>query len=279
VIPVAVPPAALVEAVVEQPRPFGYVIGDILEQRVLLEAGGRRLEPRELPHAGRVGIWLERRPPRIVAGANGRRWLAVDYQLINAPQGLTTVNLPAWQMLSIAGGQAGPALAVPSWPISVGPLTGRTVIAQGGLQELRADRPAPTIPTAPLVDRLRSASGALLATVLAWIGWVVVRNRRAASARPFARASRELRALDDAAPEAWRALHRAFDATAGQVIQQTNVTSLFQRAPQLEPLRPRIEEFFRYSTEWFFAGTAPEHSVRIHELCADLLRLERRFER
>ena len=59
----------------------------------------------------------------------------------------------------------------------------------------------------------------------------------------------------------------------------TNVTCLFPSAPQLEPLRPRIEEFFRYSTEWFFAGTAPERSVRIHELCADLLRLERRHER
>src|SRR5690606_18252838 len=53
-----------IEATVQQPRPFGYFIGDILTQRVLLEAAGRELEP-TLPRAERVGIWFERRPARI----------------------------------------------------------------------------------------------------------------------------------------------------------------------------------------------------------------------
>jgi hypothetical protein len=38
-------------ATVEQPRPFGYVVGDLLAQRVLLELNGRPFEPAALPPA------------------------------------------------------------------------------------------------------------------------------------------------------------------------------------------------------------------------------------
>ena len=36
-------------AVVEQPRPFGYVVGDVVTQRVLLEIGGQGFAPAALP--------------------------------------------------------------------------------------------------------------------------------------------------------------------------------------------------------------------------------------
>ena len=85
-------------AVVEQPRPFGYVVGDVVTQRVLLEIGGRRFAPAALPKAERVDVWLERRPARIESLPDGHRWLALDYQVINAPQSLTTVNLPAFEL-------------------------------------------------------------------------------------------------------------------------------------------------------------------------------------
>jgi mxaA protein len=75
--------AAAVAATIEQPRSFGHVLGDVLTQRVLLEHEGRPLQPGALPAATRVDLWLERRPPRIETDAQGRRWLAIDYQLIN----------------------------------------------------------------------------------------------------------------------------------------------------------------------------------------------------
>src|SRR6185437_10148244 len=79
-----------VPASVTQPRPFGYVVGDLLEQRVLLQANRHGLVPASLPRPGRVSVWLERRGVRIASDAQGRHWLIVEYQLINAPQGLTT---------------------------------------------------------------------------------------------------------------------------------------------------------------------------------------------
>jgi mxaA protein len=206
----------------------------------------------------------------------GRKWLLVDYQLMNAPQGLTTVNLPAWNLSSKSGAEV---IHIPQWPVSVGPLTLRSVLAQGGLQELRADRPAPIVPTQPIVRQLEIGAGALLLTMVAWVTWSAWRNWRAAATRPFARAARDMGRLEDTAPEAWRALHRAFDRTAGRVVQTATLPELFANSQQLEPLRARIELFFAQSAEFFFGEGLPGGAISVHALCNDLRQMERRHER
>lgn len=264
-------------ALVTQPRPFGYVVGDLLEQRVLLQANQHGLVPVSLPRPGRVSVWLERRAARIAPDEQGRHWLVVEYQVINAPQGLTTVNIPAWTLNTTTG----EVLSVAQWPLSVGPLTARTVISQGGLQELRADRPAPVLPTEPIVRQIDLWAGAFVLTLLLWAGWLAWRNWRDALDQPFARAAREMRGIADDAPQAWQALHRAFDRTAGRVVQGSTLASLFERARYLEPLRPRIEAFFAQSAEYFFDAPVPaaRQRVSVHSLCSELRQLERRYHR
>jgi len=263
-------------ATVQQPRPFGYVIGDLIEQRVLLERGARTLDLSALPKPGRVGAWLERRAPTVVSDSQGRAWLVVDYQLINAPQAITTINLPAWDFHLRT---SGPALQVPQWPVSIHPLTQRIVVGQGGLQELRADRPAPTLPTAPIVRSIELWAGALAVILALWLGWIVWRNRRAAANQPFARAAREIRVAGEQSPQAWQAMHQAFDRTAGRVVQPATLPALFQAARQFDPMRPRIEAFFAQSRQLFFGAGLPEHPISVSELCGDLRRIERRHER
>ena len=264
-----------VAAVVAQPRPFGYVVGDLLEQRVLLQAEQYNVAVAVLPHPGRVSVWLERRQAHIAPDTQGRRWLVVEYQIINAPQNLTTVNIPAWALTT----QSGEMLAVPQWPLSVGPLTARMVIGQGGLQELRADRPAPVVPTGPIVRQIDLWSGAFVLVLLLWVGWLAWRNWRDARNQPFARAVREMQGVSDDAPQAWQALHRAFDRTAGRVVQVSTLASLFERAPYLEPLRPRIEAFFAQSADYFFDGRVLRAPQPLHDLCGELRRFERRYQR
>jgi len=266
-----------VPAFVTQPRPFGNVVGDLLEQRVLLQANHHQLEPTALPRPGRVSVWLERRSASIASDSQGRHWLVVEYQLINAPQGLTTVNIPTWTLNT----QTGEVLSVAQWPLSVGPLTARTVVAQGGLQELRADRPAPAIATGPIVRQIDLWAGAFALTLLLWAGWLAWRNWRDALNQPFARAAREMRGVAEDAPQAWQALHRAFDRTAGRVVQGSTLASLFERARYLEPLRPRIEAFFAQSAQYFFDGTVRQAPQRlsVHALCNELRQFERRYHR
>jgi mxaA protein len=269
--------SAPVAAVVEQPRPFGHVIGDVLTQRVLLAADPPPA-PASMPGPQRLSAWIERRSARIERAADGQRWLVVDYQVVNAPLSPATVRIPAWLL---AGDAARPGLLVPAWPIGVSPITARAAPGTSGWQ-LRPDRPAPVIATGPRRLRLALASAALAAWLAAWAGWLAWRRWHDAMTQPFASALRALAREDDRHPSDWRALHEAFDRTAGEVLRPSTLPRLFERAPQFEPLRDRIEGFYAQSAARFF-GDAPvapaAGAVSPLALCRDLRRVERRSAR
>lgn len=264
---------AAVAAVVKQPRVFGHVLGDLVQQRVLLQVDGHAFEPKVLPAAQRIGAWFERRRPRLEFDSALRRWLVVDYQIINAPQGVQSVMLPAWQLTS--ANDTTQALVVPAWTLAVGPLTAAT---QSSAAALRPDHRPPQIPREPLVEALEAALAALGLTGVAWLAWWGWRAQRAAATLPFARALREMRGLDAREPRAWQALHRAFDRTAGRVIQLATLPALFEAAPQLAEVRQGIEAFFRESSAVFFGAGPASDSFSPHDLCVRLRRIERRWE-
>lgn len=266
---------AIQPAVVEQPRSFGYVIGDIATQRVLLEENGRAFTPDHLPTAGPLGNWVERRAVRIERDSGGRRWLAVDYQIMNSPQEIKLVTLPAWK-LAAKEGTAG--LAIPEWQISVATLTPAQPFGRAGLGGLRPDRDAPSIDVVPMRRWMMIWTACALALALLWVGWWSWRNWQAAARQPFAKALREIRDVDETSPQAWVALHRAFDATAGRVVQMETLPQLFERAPRLKPQRSAIEAFFAQSSARFFETGAAAPAVSVRALCTELRRIEKRHE-
>ena len=281
-------PRTATYAVVEQPRLTGYFVGDLLTQRVLLQRDGQTLTPVTLPQPGRVSAWFERRRVATTNDAALRRWLVIEYQILNAPPKLTSVSLPGWQLaIKTSGGAPLMTLTVPSVSINVAPLSPPGSPEQVGTRDLRPDRLPPVIPTAPIRRAIALCAGALALTVIAWIAWVVWRNRRSVATQPFARALRELNVLDAGEPRAWQVLHRAFDRTAGRVIQSANLPVLFERAPQLAPAQAQIEDFYAQSSLLFFGGATnggrtslegppPAHFPRA--LCIELRRIERRHE-
>ena len=256
-------------AVVQQPRSFGYVVGDIVTQRVLLEdKKGRAFEPVSLPPAGPAGVWLERRAARLEDDASGRHWLAVDYQIMNSPQTLAVITLPSLT-----------ELGVPEWPISVSPLTPREAFARVGLGSLRPDRGTPFVDVTSTMRWLAIWLTAAVVLAAAWVGWWMWRNWLASSRLPFGVALRELRGMEEGEPRAWHALHRAFDGTAGQVVRADALSVLFERVPDLEQLRSPIERFYAQSAARFFTGApAQTQPVSLHELCVELRRIEKRRE-
>ncbi len=290
----APPPATI--AVVDQPRGTGYFVGDKVIQRVLLETNGKTLTPAMLPKAGRASAWFERRAVNIQTDASRRRWLVVEYQILNAPPKLITARLPSWS-LPIKGdaGAAPAALTVPEARVNVAPLSLPGSPAQVGTADLRPDHLPPLVETAPLRRAIETSVGSLLLTLIAWFVWIIWRNHRAQATQPFANALREMRAMDDREPRAWQALHRAFDRTAGRVIQSATLPVLFERAPQLIPVRGQIEQFFAHSSQLFF-GSAPATSIpestrasapsprsasgpSPRALCVELRSIEKRHER
>lgn len=271
---IAVPAATLAQseearavAAIAQPRPFGHVIGDVITQRILLP---RRFEPTDLT-AQRVSIWFERRGSRIETTPNGERWLIVDYQVMNAPQTLASVALPAWELVS----HDGQKLSVPAWSVSVSAMLPPT--ASPSSETLRPDRAAPTVPTAATRQRLHAALIALALTCVAWLAWMKRRDVRERANLPFARALHDMSALSDTGPQSWQVLHRAFDQAAGRVIQLETLSVLFQKAPHLEPLHAKIERFFSQSSARFFGEGLQDEPMSSHALCRELRRLEKRY--
>lgn len=268
------PPAAQAAVVIE-PRAFGYVLGDVLTQRVLLAADNRDAPSTALPSTGRVNAWFERRPPRIETSADGQHWLVLDYQVTNAPQTLTAVTLPE---LVVTLGPGAP-LRINAWPVSIGPLTPDAISGDGDLQPMRPDRLAPRAPVERIERRLAGSLGALAVVLIAWASWWFVRNRREVARLPFARAWRDLQDTNTDDPAAWRRLHRALDETAGRVVQHGTLAPLFVRAPWLEPLRAPLEQFYEASTARFFAATEAAARYPLKELARTLYVVERRRQR
>jgi mxaA protein len=259
-----------VPAIVDQPRPFGYVVGDLVTQRVLLTTPLENFEPTALPAVQRVNLWFERRPARIEVGSDKRRWLVVDYQLMNAPQAVATVQLPAWEIEDTHGAQ----LRIPAAAISIAPLISSA--ASTGT-ELRPDREVPIVDPAPSRAGVVLWSIAFGICLAAWLAWIQWRNWRDSHNQPFARALRQLRHMDEMTPEAWQAVHRAFDRTAGHVLRLETLSTLFERAPHLQPQRAEIERFFAQSNERFFGDGPESNLLSVRALCRELRRIERRY--
>jgi mxaA protein len=276
----AAPSGAAVTATVEQPRSFGHVLGDVLTQRVLLEDKGRPLQPSALPAAERVDLWLERGKPRIQTDAQGRRWLLIDYQIINAPDALSAIALPALNIATAAG----PTLTLNKWPVSVAPLTPPETFGQGDLQALRPDRLVAALDTGVIRRQIRLSLTALLGVLLLWLVWWVWRNAAEARRLPFARAWRQLGRIDDpASPQAWRIVHHALNSSAGHVVHGTGLARLLEQAPYLRPFQARLEDFYRESSQRFFAGDATAAAggapYPLKALCQALRDAEKRQKR
>lgn len=268
----ACPGAAFAQtaAPIEQPRPFGHVIGELLTQRVRLPNG---FEPAALPGAARIGVWLERRPLRIETGADGQRWLVVEHQLINAPRERADVTLPALELRSSSGA----ALTLPAFTVGVVALASGASAPELG--SLRPDRGAPQADTDTPRRRALALAAAAALTLALWAAWFFWRNARDAARRPFARAFRELQGLDAATPQAWQALHAAFDRSAGRVLHGGSLDALFRARPEFAVQRGPIERFYAQSaTRFFDAGDTPPDAPQLKELCRTLRRIERQVQ-
>jgi mxaA protein len=271
--------AATVRATVQEPRAFGYVLGDVLTQRVLLQTDGQDVGEVTPPSIGRTGLWLERRPVTFETDAEGRHWMVIAYQVVNAPQALTQIALPALTLGSASGAQ----LQVAEWPASIGPLTPPSAFSTGDLQSLRPDREPPLLATTGLRRQIAWSFGLLCATLLAWAGWWWWRNARETARLPFARAWRKMQRLPDpqaaASKDAWFCLHQALNETAGQVVHAGSLAGLIGRAPYLQPLRAQLENFYQVSSERFFKPAPGAPEFPLHAFCRALYRAERRHQR
>lgn len=252
--------AHVVSVTALNPRPFGYVIGDVVEQRVVIDLRmPLELQQDALPKAGRVDLWLERRAPRVTPthSLTGRYEILLQYQVLNAPTEVKTIALPELR-LRLRGGEGPIEESVAQWPITVSPITPDYVLARAGLEDMRPDH-APL----PIDTRAHAKRIAAYAVLLALIGLYAAMRRGGVPflprvRRPFALACRDLRRLPWASAgaetqrAALRCMHRAFDETAGRTVFKEHIERFMTEHPQFAGLRGEMEAFYAASREEFF---------------------------
>lgn len=262
------------EPVMEEPRAYGHVVGDVLTRvaRVPLPAG-RTFNVDGLPRPGRVDAWLEllsvEREP-----ASGGETLRLRYQVINVGSEVATTVLPALK-LPLAGGATGEAVELPDWPVHISPLTAPFAVERGSLAAMQPDIVPTREPIAPLVQRLALwALGLLLLftpSLLRRFPQLAFWRRHA----PFLAAWRELGRIDDT-PRALARLHAAFDASAGGAVFAQQLDGLYAARPGLRAAAVEIEGFFAASRALFFAqgDAAGWTPARVRALAHRLAQLE-----
>ncbi len=246
---------------VDNPRPFGYVVGDLLRQQVTLPDVNANL-----PKPGRIDDWLELRQVK----ANGRE-VELMYQLMNAPAEVKNLQLPQLKL----GGE-GSEVVVPEWPFTASPVTPQFVLAREGLSEMRPDIPPPEISARATELRLLAYGIALTALIL-WYAYSKFAWRL--SGRPFSRAYRNLRSLKiengDSYPRALKIVHRAFDETAGTALFARELPVFLSRHQRFRAVAADMYQFFSLSEQEFFAARSGDRQFAwIVSFCRSLSRLE-----
>lgn len=268
--------AAFAGLEVERPRPFGYVVGDELEVVVRTTSREGVPDSSSLPKLGRVSRDLALR-----SAATDGHTVRLRYQVIGAPDTVTTIDVPGWTLSLPTAAGAAAAQRVEAFPITVSPLTPATPVARDGLEELRpAIEPLYADTLGPRVRLGAYAAVALALSLLyAWSAWG--RGWLMPNRAPFARACLELARLEpsdaDAGMRALRIAHRALDTRAGRVVMAPDLDAFLAAQPQLAALRDAMQELFRRSGAAFFAAAAPPPDTLafVRDLCRRAAQCER----
>ncbi len=249
----------------EEPRGYGYVVGDLVQRRATIALDpGRTIATTSLPRPGRLNTWLELRRIDAKPVREGVE-LDVVYQIVNAPEKVITIVLPAIA-LKTAGdtgpGVEGEVIEISAWPITVSPLTPDFVLARAGLEAMQPDVMPQPEPLRPIALRL-----ALWVLLLTIVGYLLAARRdpRLAFWRrnaPFRDALADLHRLarrgssatTDLEREALARLHHAFNASAGCALFADRLSPLYAARPGLRELAPQVQAFYAESRRVFFSS-------------------------
>jgi len=266
----------------DEPRAYGYQIGDLVTRRIALHVpSGLTLDPQSLPRAGQRGRALELQ--RVVLRnslAGVPESLQLDYQVFLAPREARVLEMPPIE-LRFDGHGAPQTLRIDAWPVTVAPLAPAEPSSRDGLGEMRPDREPPRMDTSAARMRLALEGSAVL-LLLAYLAQVyLVMPWAAQRARPFGRAWKTLRALPqqpDAAQRraAFERVHAALNETAGEVLFEPGLDRFVALRPRFAPLRDDLARFFASSRAEFFAGGGDAAEVRwLVAFCRRCRNLER----
>jgi len=249
-------PPAIDEFALQTPRPYGYVMGDLIHHRIEFQTRKDvTLNPASVPTPGDLNRWLHLNRATIARQEDGSHTVIdLTYQVFYAANEVKMLNIPGFQLQF---NQAGKTLeySVPAWPFTLAPLQELAVRKDGdGLPYRRPNAEAEPLSSAgPLGLLSAGLAGAFaLAAYLAYrYGVFPVWPKR----RIFKRLQRELTKVPITEPQRGLALlHRAFNSLYGKPLFAHGLERFYQAQPAYRRAAPSIVWFFELSDRVLFGG-------------------------
>jgi mxaA protein len=262
---------------VETPRPFGYVIGDEIPQRIILETREDiALQPGSLPAEGPINRWLNLN--EIAVKKTGPHYeIDLRYQVFYAPLEVKMLTIPGFNVLFKQGGET-LSHAVPAWSFTLSPLRELAVRKEGKSEYMRPDAAPSRLPNTRPLYGLGLSLLAMLAIGIC-LGYLYGCFPKLARRTVFKRALRELKKLTNADMEqALGIVHRALNGLNRQPLFHNQLHRFYRRYPEYRRLAPELEWFFNYSNRYFFTSGARviDYDLeRLMNLCEQCRQIER----
>lgn len=242
-----------------EPRAFGYFVGDLLHRTAeIAVAPGEEFVAASLPQPGQLAYWLELSkvtPSQQTQGGQRHLTLTLEYQLFYVPIDTRKVKIPATN-IELKGAEGTRIVTIPAFTFLISPIreiypekSGETT-ATFLKDDARAQRlKTGTVRTAILASALTSALAlALLAFHRAW--WPFHARPR----RPFTEAQRTVTDHRQSYGIALLALHRAFDRAHGERLLAADLDQFLAQRPEQSGNRAASQRFFSASQTFFFAN-------------------------
>lgn len=255
------------------PKPFGYVIGDEISHRIVVETRHNvELNVASLPKRGELNRWLTVNAvefERSKTDGGLRYTLDIRYQIFYAPLEVKMLEIPGFSLQFKQGAQA-IEQAVPSWHFTISPLRELAVRKDDGGEYMRPDAEPGRIFAAGVKQRLYLSllvffvSAAYLSHLFGyWPAW----SRRGI----FKRAERRLERLPEHdIASALIVLHQAFNTLNRKPLFEHRLDEFYRHSPGYRKLAEELNWFFALSNHYFFGGRSEvgsDECLRLRKLC------------
>ena len=244
---------------IQQPRSFGYQIGDKLQRVINLDLRSPyELDVHSLPKSGKLNQWLSVDKPEIVVrekSGSTQYTITLTYQIININSEIDDIPLPSHNVLykdsdNDNDGKSFTALIPPS-RLGISMLTDKTK------KNIQPARPPVLLPQSTGNMYLLAAFLCCVLVGFAYFKWGLeffTKNH------PFAKACKALKNIplhhvnDDQYRLALEITHRAFNETAGKTVFVEKLDEFFAEHSRFSSLQSSVEEYFMFSRKYFFEG-------------------------
>ncbi|MFZ2451036.1 MAG: nonribosomal peptide synthetase MxaA [Methylovulum miyakonense] len=263
------------------PRPFGYLNGDEIRHKIILETrNGVQLQRGGLPKRGAVNRWLNVNKVAVneTKISGGFRYeIDLVYQAFYAPLEVKMLTIPSFD-LPLAQGGNNASQTVPAWHFTLSPLRELSIRKDESGQYMRPDAAPPLLDATGAVYGLWAAFAITLGSaggLAYYYGYLPGLPKR----RVFKRAAKKLAGLSDAqTAEALTVFHQALNAVNGAPLFQHQLADFYQRHPTYQTVDAQLRWFFQTSNQYFFSDAAanqPGTLANLRKLCAACLDKER----